>query len=111
MLESFDLLSPRPLPILTCSDTVCYEFNTAVAGDYSQVDEQVWLTDGVLAIFVLIAKIQLTIDVSYKIDLLRTAIVNNTTTTDAHGRVQTTVRPLNRIGSQTVCWQVVYTSK
>ena len=42
-----------------------------------------------LAIFVLIAKIQLTtvtIDVSYKIDLLRTAIVNNTTTTDGHGQ-------------------------
>ena len=26
------------------------------------------------------------VDVSYKIDLLRTAIVNNTTTTDAHGQ-------------------------
>ena len=42
-----------------------------------------------LAIFVLIAKIQLTtvtIDVSYKIDLLRTAIVNDTATTDAYGQ-------------------------
>ena len=58
-----------------------------------------------LAIFVLIAKIQLTtvtIYVSYKIDLLQTEIVNDTATTDAHGRV-------NGIGSQTVCWQVVYT--
>ena len=47
------------------------------------------VTDGVLAIFVLIAKIQLTtvtIYVSYKIDLLQTEIVNDTATTDAHGQ-------------------------
>ena len=38
------------------------------------------------------------IDVSYKIDLLRTAIVNNTTTTDAHGQFDW------KVAGSNPCW-------